>query len=165
MNGRVLALTSVAALAAGAALSRAGSPARDFDADFDADPDDETAQDRAYANLVARGGTLDTRDGFTMLGPSPLRRLILTDVADADGDPGVWINWIEGTPGSSGAWRLVEEILVESGVRFAAGETSLAETWRGWKKRGFHRISRVDADAMYFDVEPGNFYFRKDLLS
>lgn len=160
MNGRVLAIGSVAALAGlgamGAALSRRGSLARDFDAD-----PDETPQDRAYAKLIACGGVLD-EDGFSMLGPEPLRRLILTDIADDEGDPGVWINWIEGTPGSGGAWRLVEEVLVASGARFAAGETNFKEVWQGWRKRGFRKISQADADAMYFDVEPGNFYFRKD---
>lgn len=161
MNGRALALGSVAALVAGAILSRRGSLARDFDAD----PDEETPQDRAYAKLIARGGALDDYTGgtgFTIVGPPPLGQLILTDVTDVDGDPGVWINWIAGTPGSSGAWRLVEEVLVESGARFAAGETNFKEVWRGWRKRGFRRIFRAEADATYFDVEPGNFYFRKD---
>jgi len=158
VKGTALALGSVAALAAGSLLRARGS----FAHDFDIDPDEETPKDRAYASLVARGGVLDAEDGFSMLGPAPLQRLILTDIADDEGDPGVWINWIAGTPGSSGAWRLVEEVLVASGARFAAGETNFKETWQGWRKRGFRRIKQVDADAIYFDVEPGNFYFRKD---
>lgn len=160
MNGRVLALGSVAVLAGlGAAVRRVGgSLARDFDAE---DPE-HGITDRVHQALAARGGVLDAEDGFSMRGPAPLGHLILTDVADVDGDPGVWINWIAGTPGSSGAWRLVEEVLVASGARFAAGETNFKETWQGWRKRGFRRISRAEADATYFDVEPGNFYFRKD---
>ena len=158
MNGRVLALGSVAAIAAGALLRARGSRARDFDAD----PNDETPQERVYVNLIARGGVLDDEDGFSLLGPAPLVRLILTDVEDEDGDPGVWINWVEGTPGVRGAWALVEEALVNAGARFAAGETNFKEIAQGWRKRGFRKISRADADALYFDVEPGNFYFRKD---
>ena len=115
--------------------------------------------DAVYQTLMDAGGRLD-EDGFSMLGPAPLQRLILTDVSNEDGDPGVWINWIEGTQGQRGAWSLVEQALTEAGADFAAGETLFKEVFSGWKKRGFQAISKSYAEEIYEGASPGKEYKR-----
>lgn len=164
MNGRTLTLTLVGALAVGSLLGRRGSRSLDeslaqYMAHFQSR---KTLVERVYDDLMARGGYRD-EDGLGIHGPAPIGHLILTEVEDEDGDVGVWINWIEGTRGQSGAWPMVEAALVQAGASFAAGETAFEDVFRGWKKRGFSRIPKKAAEAIYGDTEPGNRYFLKFL--
>jgi hypothetical protein len=164
MNGRDLTLGLVGALAVGAALGRRGSRSLDasiaqYMARFS---NRKPLVERVYDDLIAQGGQRG-EDGYGLHGPAPLGHLILTGVEDEDGDPGVWINWIEGTRGQRGAWAMVESALVRAGASFAAGETAFDDVFRGWKKRGFSRISQKKAESIYWDTEPGNRYFLKFL--
>lgn len=165
-----LALGTAAVLASVATLTRrrpGGSRWVDLQRSFDAMGDAEARLEAVHAWLAERGGRVDPDEGVGMFGPPPIQHVILTALVDEDGDPGVWIHWIEGTPGQPGAWRLLRRALEAAGVRFAAGETIWEQTFQGWMRHGFEEITEDKAADLYYesgrdpdlDDDPNNRFF------
>lgn len=162
-----LAIGTAAVLAGIAAASRRprGGSRGVLDA-FDELSEAEERLEDAHKWLIERGGRWEDGD-IGLHGPPPLQQVILSALVDDDGDPGVWIHWIEGTPGRSGAWALLRQALEAAGVTFAAGETIWEQTFQGWMRHGFHELSEDQAEALYedsgrdpdFSDDPNNRYF------
>jgi hypothetical protein len=165
-----LAIGTAAVLASASALTRrspGGSRWVDLQRSFDAMEEAESRLEAAHAWLAERGGRPAPDGEVGMFGPPPLQHVILTALVDEDGDPGVWIHWIEGTKGQPGAWDLLRQALEAGGVTFAAGETIWERTFQGWMRHGFREISAQKAEDLYHEsgrdpdlnTDPANRYF------
>lgn len=113
-------------------------------------------RDRVYAELIARGGDLD-EERHGVLGPSPLKHVILSDQTDGNGDPVLWVHWIEAD--EPGAIRFLLE-LVHDLEPFAilAGEAG-ADAWGAWEHLGAEEIDIEDAEAIYPHLDEDNRFF------
>ena len=123
---------------------------------------DESLAWSVYEALMEKGGALDD-NGFLLHGPSPLRTLILTDATDDEGDPVIWINWIEGSrPGAS---AFLEQTIreVTDGAVSVAGETQNRKIHESWLRRDYGAMSEDEASEIYEDIQSRGFYFRKVL--